>query len=169
MYCFCFRFNQLLSTQSIEGFLSQQKLQEMIKKGDIFVSQKAFCLLFSTNSFFKMQGQFLMKIFQAYSLSIQKSIIEGNYSILFNQNDFMNKTLNPIIKEFLETKIPCNISDKDIVLNLNGFKEYFAQLMHSELVHEASQISFRIPGTKKEIQYETNESFYQCILELLSP
>ena len=66
-----------------------------------------------------------MKIFQAYSLCIQKSIIEGNYSILFDQNDFINKTFKPMIQEFLEIKIPCNISDRDIVLNLNGFKNYF--------------------------------------------
>lgn len=55
------------------------------------------------------------------------------------------------------------------MLNLNGFREYFGQMIHSELVSEASQISFRIPGTKEEIQYETNESFYHCIIELLSP
>ena len=57
MYCLCLRFNSLAYTGEDKiplTKLTKQSLDQKIASGDIFVTQTAFCLLFSTNSFFKL-------------------------------------------------------------------------------------------------------------------
>jgi len=67
MYCICFRFNCLLGTVNTSK-LSQYELDTAIKQGRVYITERCFCVLFSTNVFYNLQGQFLMKLYQAYSL-----------------------------------------------------------------------------------------------------
>jgi len=83
--------------------------------------------------------------------------------------------MRPLIQEFLEVQIPNKLRDKDIQINLTGIKDFFAEAMTvrdpmtANLLAEQSQINFRIARTQREIQYDSNETFYHCIIELLSP
>ena len=98
MYCLCFRFNSLLLKPSIlaerseaaGNFYDKSKkfskvdLQKMIESESVFLSQRAFCVLFSTNCFFGLQGDFLMKVYQAFALQIQDKLRHGDYGCLFS-------------------------------------------------------------------------------------
>jgi hypothetical protein len=83
--------------------------------------------------------------------------------------------MRPLIQEFLEVQIPNKLRDKDVQINLTGIKDFFAEAMTvrdpmtANMLVEQSQINFRIARTQREIQYDSNETFYHCIIELLSP
>lgn len=63
MYCLCFRFNCAINSQPSESIKTKSDLQRAIRAGNIYISQRSFCVMFSTNAFFNLQGWFLMKIF----------------------------------------------------------------------------------------------------------
>lgn len=98
MYCLCFRFNSLLLKPSIlaerseaalnfadrSNKFTKADLQKMIDSESVFLSQRAFCILFSTNCFFGLQGDFLMKVYQAYALQVQDRLRQGDYRCLFS-------------------------------------------------------------------------------------
>ena len=83
--------------------------------------------------------------------------------------------MRPLIQELLEVQIPNKLRDKEIQINLTGIKDFFREIlaprkpMIETMLVEQSQINFNIAGTQREIQYDSNETFYLCIIELLSP
>lgn len=109
-----------------------------------------------------------MKIYQAYSLIIQENLSRDNYQVLFQGEEILNRHLRPLIQEYLDISIPNNMRDKQIEINLDLSRMLFSQL-NVKSPETVSQIGFRIPLTYQEMVFSSNQTFYHCLLALLSP
>jgi len=144
MYCLCFRFNTLISKPSLlpesseagTNFNTRAKrctkndLEKMIAAERVFITQKTFCVLFSTNCFFGVQGEFLMRVYQAFALQIQDKIRLGDYQCLFGSQEHLCDNVKAIINELFHTPLP-NLRNMEVVINLQAFKRSVLQVLNA--------------------------------------
>ena len=112
-----------------------------------------------------MQGQFLIKIYQAFSQSLQQRIKNNDYSCLFNQSEILDE-LKPIIQELMNQKIALGLKNTLVELNISALQKHVQNYaIDSKFAFEQAQVLFNIP---KDLVYESHEPFYRCIFELMN-
>lgn len=91
----------------------------------------------------------------------------------------INTVLKPLIQEYYETMIPLNLRGINVELNLKRLRTHVCQFLRStqrfgeqqmnQISLHLSQFVFHIPFSNEEIFYLKNESFFHCLLALISP
>jgi hypothetical protein len=100
-------------------------------------------------------------VYRSYSHSLSSQLKQQNYQGLFDSASVIKQVVRPLIQEYFEVMIPSVIRDKVIQINFKAAKDIIYPMAKKiEGINQATKIEFKIPASKWEIQYSTNETFF---------